>query len=152
MLWRLVVLSLILSGCASVGLGPDAAKIKTINWPVSEIRGLIATLAPAGQRAVSPNGRELLSNHFIVNKKGEFVAATDYPERFFARYLILGDRRPFDIEILVVKEKRMGRGTQITYATATNDTRLAKELATRLQAELTKRREDRNIIDDFRVF
>ena len=64
----------------------------------------------------------------------------------------MGDSRPYAVEVFVTREKRVLRGDDFTYAVVGHDSRLAKELAARIQEQLSKRREDRNIIDDFRVF
>lgn len=154
MLKHLAILSalFVLGGCTSLGtLSRQALVIRDVDWPLMEIKQVIQQLMPAGQRAVSPNGREMLSRHFIMDGRN-FVPAGDATERWYAQFLILGDRRPYDVEVLVTKEKRVLSGNQFVYKVAGADMRLAKELERRLRAELTKRREDRNIIDDFRVF
>lgn len=129
----------------------NALKINEVDRPLGELRAIVAGILPTGQRAVSPNGRELLSRHFVVEGP-EFKPAADALTRYFARILILGDRRPYNIEILVTQEKRVLKNEQFTYAVTGYSSRLAKELEKRLRTELTKRREDLNIIDDFRVF
>jgi hypothetical protein len=52
----------------------------------------------------------------------------------------------------VSHEKRVLRGNAFDYVIVGHDVQLAKELEAKLRAELARRREDRNIIDDFRVF
>ena len=155
MLKRLVILGFILfaSGCATLtGHNPEALLIEDIDWPIPEIRMAIAQWMPAGQRGVSPNGREMQSRHFLLDRQGGYKEAGDALERYFAHVKILGDRRPYKVEILVTHEKRVIRGKQFTYVVTGHDQRLAKELEKKLRMELTKRREDRNIIDDFRVY
>lgn len=140
-------------GCATLqGHHPEALLIEEVNWPLTEIRQVITGLLPGGPRAVSPNGRELQSRHFLVDRNGGYKEAADALERYFAHILILGDRRPYSVEILVTHEKRVLRGNQFTYVVTGYDKRLAKNLERKMRAELTKRREDRNIIDDFRVY
>ncbi len=147
-----LILSVSFLGCASIGANRAALTIKEIDWPIGEIRAVCASLLPAGVRAMSPNGHEILSRHFVLDKNGQQKPAGDATERYFTHILILGDRRPYDIEILVTRETRALRGNQFTYVVSGYDQRLAKELERKLRTELTKRREDRNIIDDFRVF
>lgn len=139
------------SGCATFG-NRNAVSISDVDWPLAELRSVAATVLPTGTRAISPNGRELLSRHFILEGRSGYKPAADATERYFAQVLILGDRRPYDIEILVTLERRVLRGNQFTYAFEGYDYKLAKELEVKLRQELTKRREDLNIIDDFRVF
>lgn len=152
MLRHLVIcLCFSLAGCATLG-NRNSVTVKDIDWPLSELRSIAATVLPTGTRAISPNGRELLSRHFILEGRTGYKPAADATERYFAQVLILGDRRPYDVEILVTLERRVLRGNQFTYIVEGYDYKLAKELEVKLRQELTKRREDLNIIDDFRVF
>ena len=140
-------------GCSTItGNHQEAIRIQDVDKPISDIRVAISEVLPAGQRTMSPNGREIQSRHFLPDGKGGFKPADDALERYFAHLAILGDRRPYQIEILVTHEKRVTRGSQYTFIVDRYDKRLAKDLAKRLRLELTKRREDRNIIDDFRVY
>ena len=148
-----IVLSGLSSGCAhQMGANRSALRIKSVDRPLGELRALVTDFLPVGLRARSPNGREFLSRHFVVESRGVYKDAGDAVDRYFAQVLVLGDRRPYDVEILVTKEKRVLRGNQFSYAIVGFDTRLAKELEKSLLSELTKSREDSNIIDDFRVF
>lgn len=133
-------------------MAPEGATfIKDVDLKLSEIEQLVVSQLPVGQRAVSPNGREFLSRHFI-RKGGEFKPADEAIERFFAQVLILGERRPYNLQILVTRERRVLKNDQFTYRVIGHDPRLAKELEKNIRLALTERREDRNIIDDFRVF
>lgn len=155
MLRRLLFLlpCLFLIACAALlGFNERAELISNVDSSISDIRSMISTVIPVGQRAISPNGREILSVHFVLNSKGEPRPAAEAVERWFARYLILGDRRPYNIEVYATRERRFMKNGQYSYEPYASEPRLAKRLAKALQTELTKRREDRNIIDDFRVF
>jgi hypothetical protein len=154
MLFRLLVIfAFILTGCATLeGSNPESLIIEEVDWPVTEIRQVAGAIMPAGVRTVSPNGREMQGRHFLVSRNGEFREAGDALERYYTHIKILGDRRPYRVEILVTREKRVLRDNQFTYIVAGYDKRLAKQFENKLRAELTKRREDRNIIDDFRVY
>jgi hypothetical protein len=131
---------------------PNALRMYDVDMSVTEIRIAAIHAIPIGHRAISPNGREILSKHFVVDARGGTRPAADAVQRYFAQILILGDRQPYDIEILVTREERVLVGENFTYKIMGYDARLAKDLEKRLRTELTKRREDRNIIDDFRVF
>jgi hypothetical protein len=125
--------------------------IENIDWPIADIVTVVSENLPIGLRARSPNGRETLSKHFI--RRGEnYLPAGEATVRYFAKVTVLGDRRPYNIQTVVVKEERTLQGDQYTYRVVGNDLRLAKELDRTLRGVLTKRREERNIIDDFRVF
>lgn len=141
-----------ITGCMTSFGNRTSSKIHDLDWPLAELRGVAASILPTGQRAVSPNGREMLSRHYVLEGARGYKPAGDATERYYATILILGDRRPYDVEITVTLERRVLRGNQFTYIVEGFDARLAKELERKLRTELTKRREDLNIIDDFRVF
>ncbi len=143
---------MVVVGCTTTIGNRRSSRIESLDLPLHELRAVASSVLPTGQRAISPNGRELLSRHFILEGAKGYKPAGDATERYFASILVLGDRRPYDIEISVTLERRVLRGNQFTYIVEGYDTRLAKELEKKLRIELTKRREDLNIIDDFRVF
>jgi hypothetical protein len=137
-------------GCAHTS--PYAVRVERVDMSVHSIRLSAIQAFPFGHRAVSPNGREVLSKHFVLDTRGQYKPAGDALSRYFARVLILGDRQPYDVEILVTQEQRVLKGNHFTYEVTGHNPRLAKDLERRLHEELSKRREERNIIDDFRVF
>jgi hypothetical protein len=140
------------SGCASLlNRNPDAVYMNEVEAPLTQLRAVIGAVVPVGLRGVSPNGRELFSKHFIV-VKDKYKPAIDALERYYAHILILGDRRPYDIEIMVVNEKRVLRDEKFTYIIMGHSQDLARELAQNIRKELSKRREERNVVDDFRVY
>lgn len=141
-----------ISGCASSFGNRHAVRINELDLPLVELRRAATEIMPAGLRATSPNGRELLSRYFVLQGKRSYAQAGDALERYFAQILILGDRRPYDVEILVTHERRELRGNHFVYVITGYDSRLAKELEKKLRLELSKRREDLNVIDDFRIY
>jgi len=144
-------LVLSLSGCASMMANRQSKFIKEIDWPLPQIRIAIAAQIPIGQRSISQNGRELTSEYFVPARDG-YKDGAEASNRYYVQYTVLGDRRPYDIEILVTSERRTLKGNDFVYLKHGHDDRLTAELAARLAKELSKRREDRNIIDDFRVY
>ncbi len=148
----LILMSQTLVGCAALQRKPETITIKEIQASLGDIRSAIVSSFPIGSRAVSSNGREIVSKHFLVAGNGSVRPAGDALERYFAQITILGDRRPYDVEIVVAHEKRVLRGEIFAYVIDYYDTLLARDISRRLEDELAKRREDRNIIDDFRVF
>lgn len=139
-------------GCASLlNRNSDAVYMREVEAPLTELRTVIGSVVPVGLRGVSPNGREMFSKHFVITKD-RYKAAADALERYYAHITILGDRRPYDIEILVVHEKRVLRDDKFTYIISGHSQDLARELEQNIRKELSKRREDRNIVDDFRVY
>lgn len=150
----LIVLALAgLSSCASLEKNrPQGIHLKAIEGSLADLRAAVMAAIPAGHRAVSSNGREILSKHFLVSGNGNIRAAGDAQERFFAQIIILGDRQPYDVDVFVMHEKRVLRGDNFTYIVDYYDTILARDVSRKFEVELAKRREERNIIDDFRVF
>ncbi len=134
----------ILSGCGTRG----AVYIEDLSIAIHELQRVAIDSLPLGKRGQSANERELYSEYF-VEKGGEYVAARGVPTRRYAHITILGDRRPYKIEVQVIVESRGSRGE---YSHQKYDEGMARVITRRIQNALHKRREDRNIIDDFRVF
>lgn len=147
-----LALAMSLAGCALFENYKTSARIRDIESSVSRIRSVILEIVPLGHRAISPNGREILSKHFNLDLKGGYKPAGDAPLRYFAQFLILNDRRPYTVEILVTQEQRVVKNGHRTYVVKGYSERLAKDLESKLRDELSKRPEDTNIIDDFRVY
>lgn len=146
---RLIGFSYILSiitGCVSPG-GITAAVSER---PLLELQKIAAASLPLGLRSSSPNGRELNSQYFIA-ENSKFKPAESANERKFAQIIVLGDQRPYKIQVYVYVEKR-GEGSGSPFIKMGTDLSLAQVVARRFQNQLTKRRDDLNVIDDFRVF
>lgn len=133
-----------LNGCST----PGAHKLGGFELPLTDIQQAVLSELPLSNRSVSSNGREMVSNYFIF-KNGKIEAPGISSVRYSLKVIVLGDRRPYSIQTLVSVEKRSGRGE---YSVTGHDLRLAKIFALRIQTRLTKRPNDRNVIDDFRVF
>ena len=101
---------------------------------------------PNGQRKAVQGGREFYSN-FFVPKSGQYSSQKD-SVRFYAYVVILGDRRPYDIQITVYRQELKGR----EYHDVGVDKGLGRMVMRKLQSALSKRRGERDFIDDFRVF
>ncbi len=137
---------LLLAGCASAG----ALYVQDVNRPLIELQKIAAKCAPLGLRSTSQNGREFFSQYFQTENR-KFKKAEKNQERRFAHILILGDQRPYRIEILV-KIERVDPSKDSGYSVVGMDQSLAKVVRNRIRQQLNKRREELNIIDDFRVF
>lgn len=151
-MFRFVLVAILLTGCAVLQRKPPSIRLTEVEGSLSDLRSAAAAACPLGHRGVSSNGREILSKHFLVSGNGDVRPAGDALERYFASITILGDRRPYEIEVFVAHEKRVLRGDDFVYVIDYYDTLLARDISRKLEVELAKRREDRNIIDDFRVF
>ncbi len=147
---RVVILSVI-TGCSILGSGRYTVRVTELNHPLQLLQKLVVESLPRGHRTNSPNGREFMSKYYQVIK-GSYKDAEDSVDRFYAHVAILGDRRPYVIEIKVLQEERVLQGESVGYERVGYSLRLAKELEKTIRLRLTKRREDLNIIDDFRAF
>ena len=135
---------LILGGCATSG----TISIHELNISLNELQKIVIDNTPIKVRRQSSNGREFYSEYFI-EKKGQYVEAINAPVRMTAALFLLGDRRPYTIEIKVLVESR---GSGASYSVVKHDEGIARVISRRIEKTLYQRREDRNIIDDFRVF
>ena len=147
-LWPTLLLAALLTSCSSLY---KPLRVDEVQSPLAEIRHEAMKALPLGLRLSSPNGRELNSLYYII-KNGQYVDAVDQNQRWTAKIVIPGERRPYDVEIYVFKEVRVDSSHGIEYRTVGQDLRLAKRVKDELLKRLAQRREDLNIIDDFRVF
>ena len=138
-----VLLPLLMAGCAT----PGAVNAPTGKHPLKWIQKVTDSSTPLGTRQISTNGREFYSNYFVPKGK-KLMDAAKMARRYYAKISILGDRRPYKIEVVVVKEKRVASG----YEMVRHDQRIAKALLKRIQKRLDESRGKRNVIDDFRAF
>jgi len=148
-----LLLVVFLSGCTTLGMkSPDYSYvIAGVDWPLTDLQSLVAYELPTGMRTTSANGREMYSKYFVLDGN-KYKAAGEALNRYFAGVTVLGDHRPYDIEIYVTREKRIRQGAGYTYVEAGHDMMLARELEHKLKVELAKRRDGHNVVDDFRVF
>ncbi len=136
-----LILVLILCSCQSL------ATIEDIDKPLQVARSTIKESLPGGARKVSENGREYDSNYFAP--KGPFdVDGSAGTFRETAHVVVLGAGRPYAITVEVFIEKREGRN----YEVIGRDGARTKELVRRITTGLSNRRENRNMIDDFKPF
>ena len=150
----LLLLTIFISACATIDRMDTpkyAIRIENLELPLITLQHLAAAVVPIGVSNTSSNGREFNSQAFIVDQ-GSYKPAGDALTRYWARVTVKGSARPYAMEVFVTREKRVLNGDDFTFAEAGHDQRLAKEIADKIRDQLSKRREDRNIIDDFRVF
>jgi len=114
---------------------------------LTTVKKTVSNVIPQGVKEESINGREFKSGYF--NPRNWDEDATDLAERAYAKVLILNSGRPYRIDVHVYREKRSRDGQ---YKKASEDSKLTKDLVDRLKEALADRREDRNIIDEFRAF
>lgn len=131
-----------------VSCATRSVSIDELDMSLVELYKIAIEALPLGKRSESINGREFYSVYFTV-QKGEYEEARGAATRSYARISVLGDRRPYNIEVAVIVERKNSGGE---YTQSGYDTSLARVISRRIQNVLYKRRDDRNIIDDFRVF
>ena len=149
--WILCLALLVgLGGCASF----DGVTMGELNLALTDIQSAVDRALPTGKRQVSANGREFYSNYFVPRKRRLKAAKKNAKVRFYAHVFVLGDQRPYNIRVVVKRQHRTNSnvGLKRGYSDVGSDQRLAKVVLKRIQRRLAKRRDDRNIIDDFRVF
>ena len=107
-----------------------------------------AIVAIAGEpRSISQNQREIYSDYFPREKSPDFNPNLAI-ERLFAKFTILGDRRPYNIIVEVYPEKLVsGR-----YERQRLDLEMSKRIARELRKFLVESPADRSILDSFRPF
>lgn len=133
--------------CFFVGCATDEAiTLSDGEQSLAEIKKAIVGVM-GDPRRVSENQREFTSQYFSKKADPSFDPEKS-KERMFATMLVLGARRPYDIEIRAFVEKKIGKH----YELSGEDTPTAKKLAKELKEKLNQSRDGRNIIDDFHAF
>lgn len=135
--------TLVFSGLWSCSHFHRGEVVSNIDRPLLELQKAAASTLPAGKKGTSENGREFYSNPYKIKGSAYELAKPD-ESYFVAEVFVLGDRRPYVIEInvfRVVNSQRVGK-----------DNKLEKRLKNEILQDLAKRRENRNVIDSFRPF
>lgn len=143
-LWILITQ---LMGCAMSGpmYGP-------VNKSLVEIRKSILNAMPVEVTYASKDSREYKSVPFVRYGK-KMKEATSELQRAYALIFIRGNERPYTVEVVVaVEEAENPLAIQKNFKVIGYDERIAKIILARLKADLNKRREDPNLVDDFKVF
>ncbi|UOF00350.1 hypothetical protein [Bdellovibrio reynosensis] len=134
--------TVLLSSCTTGGV-----ILRETPLSVSETRRVIVGVI-GEPRSISQNGREIVSQFY--DKKNKSIEKMDMAkERFYSHLTILGDRRPYDVQVEVLVE---GRNEDGGFDLVDRDDDKAGILAERLRQALNQSRDTRNVIDDFRSF
>lgn len=141
------LLFLLFLGISVLITGCQTAKIQNVMLSLNTVKKTVMSVLPQGMKEESLNGRELTSGYF--NPRNWDEDATDMSERAYAKVLILNSGRPYKLDVNVFRERRQKDGS---HKQGSSDRKLTKDLVDRLKDALADRREDRNIIDDFRAF
>lgn len=135
-------LTLLLSSCRTGGV-----ILRETPLSVSETRRVVVSII-GEPRSVSQNGREIMSK-FYDRKEKAIPRMEMAKERYYTHVIILGDRRPYDIQVEVLVE---GRNSDGAFELVTRDDNKATAIAERMRQALNQSRDTRNVIDDFRSF
>jgi hypothetical protein len=131
----------VLVGCATADVN-----LEEQNYSLGEIKQVILSVV-GDARSLSQNQRTYLSQYFGPKSDKKFDANKS-KRRMYARITILGDRRPYNIAIDVIIEQKNGS----VYEEVGLDTKKAEKFSQEIEDRLHKGIENRNVIDDFRIF
>lgn len=120
--------------------------INSQNYSLGDLKKTLVSLIGEPRR-VSENQRTLVSRYFSRSPDAKFDPEKSR-ERLYATITILGDRRPYDVQVEVFSEVKEGS----TYVNQGVDEIETNKLGRGVRTRLNQGREDRNIIDDFRAF
>ncbi|MGE5086378.1 MAG: hypothetical protein ACM3MG_08780 [Bacillota bacterium] len=135
-------LSILLSGCQTTGV-----VLRETPLGISETRRVVVSVI-GETRGISENGRELYSKYY--DKKGKNIEKMDMAkERYFTQVIVLGDRRPYDVQVEVLIEARDQDGH---WELVDRNDDKAAVVADKIRKALNQSRDSRNVIDDFRSF
>jgi hypothetical protein len=137
-------IQLVFAGCVSKGV-----EIGDVMVHMTGVRQAIQESAPS-IRKQSQNGRELTTEYFTPNQMDE--PAENKRERAYALITILGERRPYKVDVKVFREIREKNDGVVSYRNTGMDFHLAEKLAKTIRAAIAVRPEDRSFIDDFKPF
>lgn len=123
-----------------------------VDKSIVEIRKSIEKAIPVKINFANKDSREYRSVPF-VRYGTKIKEATTELQRAYALVYIRGNRRPYTIEVVVaVEEAETPLSIQKTFKVIGYDERIAKIILARLKADLNKRRDDSNLVDDFKAF
>lgn len=142
----LVTLGLV-TGCAMGGpmYGP-------VDKSIVEIRQAVVKAIPVKINYANKDSREYRSVPFVRYGKQIKEASTEL-QRAYALVYIRGNKRPYTVEVVVaVEEAENPLAIQKGFKVVGYDERIAKIILARVKAHLNKRRDDSNLVDDFKIF
>lgn len=145
----MVLLSFVVgAGCAS----PASRATLPLETSLFAIQKAVEAQLPGGRLKSEGAGREFVSRHLAISSSGKWREASDIDSsRFQISLVILGDRRPYTIEVTVNKEESTNKKNS-SYRSVGTDPQLAQQFIARVKEQLAKRQGERDVIDGFRVF
>jgi hypothetical protein len=141
------LMTLVLTACVSKPTGEVGIILPENNFSLNDIRAAIQVVIAGKPRAMSENFREIKSEYFSRKREVGFHPLYS-KERSYVHFFILGERRPYDIRIIVYVEGR----TKTGFEQIGIDQSFARKVGKELLDKLNQGRDNRNVIDDFRSF
>ena len=135
-------MTLVLMNCST----DEEIRLEDRNNSLPAIRYSIAAIA-GKPKEISKDQRQYTSNYFSRKSEKGFNPEKS-KERSYAVFTIRGDRRPYDIEIMVFTQVKTPAG----YETVGPDEVTAQRVKKDLEESLNKSQDNRNMIDDFKPF
>lgn len=141
-LWLLLLLSL---GCATT-----TYHVQDVKTPLSCIKKAIAYGIPGGIRKRNNNHRTFFSKYVDLDGR-KWDPLGNKIHRAFVEVTILGNRRPYELNIVArVEERASDDPMDTTFRLAGTSSELAYKATTMIESKLENCRGD--LIDDFRAF
>ena len=127
-------------------------RMSDVNAPLGLIVQSAAFALPGGVRESSENRRIFQSKHIDLNGNRWDVLSSE-KWRAYAEIAVLGDRRPYSVEVDVVVEERESTDPRDQEFQPVGQSRpLAEKIAQKMKGYLEDRRKKRDLIDEFRAF
>lgn len=143
-LWLAVVFCI---ACTTTGI-----KTEPLPYALDIVKVVVESNLPAEIDSLSVNGREYVTQTFqLPSKYAKRIGRTrdgKLLERAWAKVVILGEHRPFTLEISVFTQEL---GLRDYFPTGENK-EYALWLAEKIKRQLVQRHEKMDLIDDFRAF
>ncbi len=134
--------SVMIGACALM----SPASLEDQNVSVSQIKNAVVSVA-GDIRKLEGGGRIIYTTYFDRSRK--ILLFNEKPGvRYFSIVRVIGDRRPYDIDVEVVRETLV-RGTYVeTGSDEEIATAFSQDLAEKLKIEKT----GKSVVDDFKAF
>ncbi|MBE8221581.1 MAG: hypothetical protein HAW60_02510 [Bdellovibrionales bacterium] len=146
---------LFFSSCNLIGLKPLTV---VVHKPIHSIFPALSKVAPIN-KIDRTNVRVFVSEYFRITKREEkikFIKIFSYDPKPTVRYKlkfnISGDRNPYTLFVVIVKEKKFISHGKRVYESVEVSEKLKEVVKKVLTSHLGKRSKSFNLIDDFRVF
>ena len=139
-------------GCSTTQRSASTVVIDEVKAPLRRIMQSAAYALPGGILKSSENRRVFKSRYIDLNGNRWDVLSKS-KHRSSIEISILGDRRPYVIEVsAIVEERKSDSPLDQSFEEVGQSRKLAEKIAGKLANHLEDRRKRRNLIDEFRAF